>query len=123
MLNNFENWLLENKYSELTSADYAGHIERFCRKECYTLAHLVENIASILPQYETAGEKSSYSKRSHTSVRQALRRSKMFLVRLRNSVMTDIKTLNDNFHKHLIGGKILLTQGIRAKSNEEMPLL
>ncbi len=39
MLKNFKNWLLENKYSELTSADYMGHIERLCRKEGYTLAH------------------------------------------------------------------------------------
>lgn len=79
MLKNFKNWLLKNKYSELTSADYMGRIERLCRKEGYTLAHLVENIASILPEYETAGEKSSYGKRSHTSVRQALRKFKMFL--------------------------------------------
>ena len=80
MLKNFENWLLENKYSALTAADYMGRVERLCRKEGYTLADLVENIASILPQYETAGEKSSYGKRSHTSVRQALRKFKMFLV-------------------------------------------
>ena len=79
MLKNFENWLLENKYSALTAADYMGRVERLCRKEGYTLAHLVENISSILPQYETTGEKSSYGKRSHTSVRQALRRFKMFL--------------------------------------------
>ena len=64
----------------LTAADYMGRVERLCRKEGYTLAHLVENIASILPQYETTGEKSSYGKRSHTSVRQALRKFKMFLV-------------------------------------------
>ena len=49
MLKNFENWLLENKYSALTAADYMGRVERLCRKEGYTLAHLVENIASILP--------------------------------------------------------------------------
>lgn len=79
MLKNFENWLLENKYSALTAADYMGRVERLCRKEEFTLAHLVENISSILPQYETAGEKSSYGKRSHTSVRQALRKFKMFL--------------------------------------------
>ena len=79
MLKNFENWLLENKYSALTAADYMGRVERLCRKEGYTLAHLVENIASILPQYEIIGEKSSYGKRSHTSVRQALRKFKMFL--------------------------------------------
>ena len=59
MLKNFENWLLENNYSASTSADYMGRIERLCRKEEFTLAYLVENIASILPQYETAGEKSS----------------------------------------------------------------
>lgn len=79
MLKNFENWLLENKYSALTATDYAGRIERLCRKEEFTLAHLVENIASILPQYEITGKKSSYGKRSHTSVRQALRKFKMFL--------------------------------------------
>ena len=79
MLKNFENWLLENKYSALTAADYMGRVERLCRKEEFTLAHLVENISSILPQYETTGEKSAYGKRSHTSVRQALRKFKMFL--------------------------------------------
>lgn len=79
MLKNFENWLLENHYKPTTAADYMGRIERLCRKEGYTLAHLVENIASILPQYEITGEKSSYGKRSHTSVRQALRKFKMFL--------------------------------------------
>lgn len=79
MLKNFENWLLENKYSALTAADYVGRIERLFRKEEFTLAHLVENISSILPQYETTGEKSSYGKRSHTSVRQTLRKFKMFL--------------------------------------------
>lgn len=79
MLNNFENWLLEQKYSALTAADYMGRIERLCRKEEFTLAYLMKNISSILPQYETTGEKSSYGKRSHTSVRQALRKFKMFL--------------------------------------------
>ena len=79
MLKNFENWLLQNNYKPTTAADYMGRIERLCRVEKFTLAHLVENIVSILPQYETAGEKSSYGKRSHTSVRQALRRFKMFL--------------------------------------------
>ena len=80
MLKNFENWLLENKCSALTAADYMGRIERLCRKEEFTLAHLVENISSILPQYEITGEKSSYGKRSHTSVRKSLRKFKMFLV-------------------------------------------
>lgn len=35
MLKNFENWLLENKYSALTAADYMGRVERLCRKEGY----------------------------------------------------------------------------------------
>ena len=80
MLKAFENWLLNNNYRPTTAFDYQGRIERLCRAEGYTLSHLVENIASILPQYEITGEKSSYGKRSHTSVRQALRRFKMFLV-------------------------------------------
>ena len=79
MLKNFENWLLQNNYKPTTAADYMGRVERLCRKEGYTLAHLVENIASILPQYEITGEKSSYGKRSHTSVRQALRKFQMFI--------------------------------------------
>ena len=79
MLKEFENWLLNNNYRPTTAFDYQGRIERLCRKEEFTLAYLVENIASILPQYEITGEKSSYGKRSHTSVRQALRRFKMFL--------------------------------------------
>ena len=33
----------------------------------------------ILPEYEVNGKQSAYGKRSHTSVRQALRRFKMFL--------------------------------------------
>lgn len=80
MLKQFETYLLENNYSVKTSADYMGRIERLCRQEKFTLSHLIENIASILPQYEITGEKSSYGKRSHTSVRQALRKFKMFLV-------------------------------------------
>ncbi len=34
--------------------------------------------------------------------------------------MTDIKTLNDNLRKHLIGGKVMLTQGINTKTYEEV---
>ena len=79
MLKEFESWLLEQNYKPTTAVDYHGRIERLCRKEEFTLAYLMENISSILPQYETTGEKSSYSKRSHTSVRQALRKFKMFL--------------------------------------------
>lgn len=85
MLKNFENWLLQNNYKPTTAVDYMGRVERLCRKEGYTLAHLVENIASILPQYEITGEKSSYGKRSHTSVRQALRKFQMF-IQMSNSV-------------------------------------
>ena len=29
--------------------------------------------------------------------------------------MTDIKTLNDNLRKSLIGGRVILTQGINTK--------
>lgn len=46
MLKNFENWLLQNNYKPTTAADYMGRIKRLCRNEQFTLAHLVENIAS-----------------------------------------------------------------------------
>lgn len=80
MLNQFKSWLLEENYSTLTSEDYTGRIERLCRVEKFTLEHLVKNIADILPDYERAGKKASYGKRSHTSVRQALRRFQAFLI-------------------------------------------
>ncbi len=118
MLKNFENWLLQNNYKPTTAADYMGRIERLCRNEQFTLAYLVENLSSILPQYETTGEKSCYGKRSHTSVRQALRRFQMFLASeklAQRYVMTDIKTLNDNLRKTFIGGRVILTQGINVK--------
>lgn len=68
MLRNFENWLLENNYKPSTAEDYQGRIERLCRKEAITLDFLAKNIVTILPEYEIAGAKSSYGKRSHTSV-------------------------------------------------------
>ncbi len=80
MLKNFENWLWEQKYSELTSADYAGRIERLTRANKYTLEHLIKNLSSILPEYEKNGKKHSYGKRSHYSVLNALKRFQTFLV-------------------------------------------
>ncbi|MBP3688221.1 MAG: hypothetical protein J6J35_07680 [Alphaproteobacteria bacterium] len=80
MLKNFENWLLQNNYKPTTAADYMGRIERLCRNEQFTLAHLVENISVILPEYEKNGKKHSYGKRSHYSVLNALKRFQTFLV-------------------------------------------
>ena len=34
--------------------------------------------------------------------------------------MTDIKTLNDNFRKTFIGGRVMLTAGIRTKTHDEI---
>ena len=34
--------------------------------------------------------------------------------------MTDIKTLNDNLRKHRIGGRVMLTTGINAKSQDDI---
>ena len=79
MLNEFKNWLLNRNYKLSTALDYQGRIERLCRKEAITLEFLAKNIVTILPEYEIAGAKSSYGKRSHTSVRQALRNFKMFV--------------------------------------------
>lgn len=80
MLKQFENWLLEQNYKPTTALDYQGRIERLCRAEKITLDYLIKNLALILPEFEVAGAKSSYGKRSHTSVRQALKRFQMFLV-------------------------------------------
>ena len=79
MLNEFKNWLLNRNYKPSTALDYQGRIERLCRKEAITLEFLAKNIVTILPEYEIAGAKSSYGRRSHTSVRQALRNFKIFV--------------------------------------------
>ena len=79
MLNEFKNWLLNRNYKPSTALDYQGRIERLCRKEAITLDFLAKNIVTILPEYEITGAKSSYGRRSHTSVRQALRNFKMFV--------------------------------------------
>ena len=79
MLKEFENWLLQCKYSPTTAWDYQSRIDRLCRAEKIALDDLVKNISLILPEYEKNGFKSYYGRRSHTSVRQALRRFKMFL--------------------------------------------
>lgn len=34
--------------------------------------------------------------------------------------MTDIKTLNDNFRQTFIGGRVMLTAGINAKSQDDI---
>lgn len=34
--------------------------------------------------------------------------------------MTDIKTLNDNFRKTFIGGRVMLTYGIKTKTHDEI---
>ena len=79
MLKKFQNWLIENNYKINTAKDYEGRIERLCKKENITLENLVANIENILPEYE-AGEKYDYGNRSHTSVKQALRRFNKFLI-------------------------------------------
>ena len=78
MLKKFENWLIENNYKINTAKDYQGRIERLCKQENITLDTLVANIENILPIYEV-GEKYDYGNRSHTSVKQALRRFNKFL--------------------------------------------
>ena len=79
MLKLFENWLLNQNYSPTTAFDYKGRIDRLCRAEHFTLDYLMKNIVSILPEYEDSGEKYHIGRRSHTSVKQALRRFYSFL--------------------------------------------
>ncbi len=88
MLKKFENWLLQNNYKPNTAKDYQYRIKRVCKKENISLDVLVENITlenfvanieNILPIYEV-GEKYDYGNRSHTSVKQALRRFNKFLM-------------------------------------------
>lgn len=79
MLKDFENWLLSQNYTPNTAIDYASRITRLCQKEAITLEKLAKNIKSILPDYERNGKKSSYGRRSHSSVLNALRQFRNFL--------------------------------------------
>lgn len=79
MQKQFEQYLLEKNYKPTTSIDYPARLERLCRKEKISFEHLAQHLAEILPQYETNGKKSSYGKRSHSSVLNALRRFAEFL--------------------------------------------
>ena len=74
MLNQFKSYLLSQKYKPLTAEDYKGRIERLLIKEKITLETISQNITSILPEYEKTGKNSSYGRRSHSSVLNALRR-------------------------------------------------
>lgn len=79
MLNNFKTYLLNQNYKPLTAEDYKGRIERLCQKENISVETLVKNLSKIIPDYEKTGKKSSYGRRSHSSVLNALRRFAEFL--------------------------------------------
>ena len=79
MQKQFEEYLQTKNYRPTTSIDYPARLERLCRKEKISYEHLAQHLAEIMPQYERTGNKSSYGKRSHTSVRQALRKFQMFI--------------------------------------------
>ena len=79
MQKQFEQYLLAKNYSPLTSIDYPSRLERLCRKEKFSYEHLAQHLDEIMPQYERDGKKSSYGKRSHSSVINALRRFSEFL--------------------------------------------
>ena len=79
MQKQFEEYLQSKNYRPTTSIDYPARLERLCRKEKISYEHLAQHLAEIMPQYERTGKKSSYGKRSHTSVRQALRKFQMFI--------------------------------------------
>ena len=79
MQKQFEEYLQSKNYRPTTSIDYPARLERLCRKEKISYEHLAQHLAEIMPQYERTGNKSSYGKRSHTSVRQALRKFQMFI--------------------------------------------
>lgn len=79
MQKQFEQYLQSKNYSATTAIDYPARLERLCKKEKFSYEHLAQHLNEIMPQYEKTGKKSSYGKRSHTSVRQALRKFQMFI--------------------------------------------
>lgn len=79
MQKQFEEYLQSKNYRPTTSIDYPARLERLCRKEKISYELLAQHLAEIMPEYEKTGKKSSYGKRSHSSVINALRRFAEFL--------------------------------------------
>ena len=79
MQKQFEQYLQSKNYKPTTSIDYPARLERLCRKEKISYEYLAGHLNEIMPQYERTGKKSSYGKRSHSSVINALRRFAEFL--------------------------------------------
>lgn len=79
MQKQFEEYLQSKNYRPTTSIDYPARLERLCRKEKISYELLAQHLAEIMPEYEKTGKKSSYGKRSHSSVINALRRYAEFL--------------------------------------------
>ena len=75
----FEAWLLDNNYKPTTAVDYPDRLRRLCEREKISYKHLAQHIYQIMPEYEKTGKKSSYGRRSHSSVLNALRRFAEFL--------------------------------------------
>lgn len=75
----FEAWLLDNNYKPTTAVDYPDRLRRLCAREKISYEYLAEHLSEIIPQYDKTGKKSSYGKRSHSSVINALRRFAEFL--------------------------------------------
>lgn len=79
MQKQFKEYLQAKDYSSTTSLDYPMRLERLCRREKISYEHLAQHLAEIMPEYEKSGKKSSYGRRSHSSVINALRRFAEFL--------------------------------------------
>ena len=79
MQKQFEEYLLAKNYRPTACVDYPARLERLCRKEKISYEHLAQHLNEIMPQCEKTGKKSSYGKRSHSSVINALRRFAEFL--------------------------------------------
>lgn len=75
----FEAWLLDNNYKPTTAVDYTNRVRLVCEREKISYEHLAQHLNEIMPQYEKTGKKSSYGKRSHSSVINALGRFTEFL--------------------------------------------
>jgi hypothetical protein len=86
ILNNFENYLIENGYSKLTSSghpstvyDYMKRVEKICEKEEISLLKIAEKIDFYIRKYDADGIEAEYGNKSHRANINALKRFRDFI--------------------------------------------
>ena len=86
MLENFQNYLTQQGYSEFTPSgkpstvyDYSKRVKKICDRENITCESLAENISFYPDKYGPTGSEAEFGRRSHNAFISALRKFEDFV--------------------------------------------